>query len=57
MSVEWGTYQDLEVVVKEGRFGPYLVYQGKNYSIYKIYDHTVPPKKILEKLYPIRKET
>lgn len=33
-------YQDLEVVVKEGRFGPYLVYQGKNYSIYKIYDHT-----------------
>ena len=31
-------YLDGEIAVKTGKFGPYFIYQGKNYSIYKTYD-------------------
>ena len=31
-------YLESEITLKTGKFGPYFVYEGINYSIYKTYD-------------------
>ena len=31
-------YLESEITLKTGKFGPYFVYEGNNYSIYKTYD-------------------